>query len=133
MRRSLQTIIWLAADAVFVNAAFYSGYLLRFDGVIEMNAFLPYLSLWPYLTWAHLVIFAIFKLYAHPNRLSKKEIWINTVYASTIAIMTSMSITYIFRHLCGLIPSSVFGAAWLFNIILAGGWRAFVRHEDLPA
>jgi FlaA1/EpsC-like NDP-sugar epimerase len=129
VKKIYRVVSWLITDIVFVNMAFYSAYLIRFNGVIEMPSFIPYLHLWPHISVAHLIIFSIFRFYVHSRRFSKKEIFINTFNACTISALASISIVYVMRHLWGFIPSLVFVFAWGFNIILAGGWRVFVRYE----
>jgi FlaA1/EpsC-like NDP-sugar epimerase len=111
--------------------AFYSAYLIRYGGVILMSAFIPYLHLWPYISGAHLIIFAIFGLYEPPANFSKKQVFINTLNASIISALTSISIVYTMRYFYGFMPSAVFALALLFNIILVCGWRVFVRYENL--
>lgn len=129
MRKLFRMIIWLIIDIILVNISIYSAYLVRFKGIIEPPAFFPYLYLWPHITLAHLISFAIFKLYYHPIKFSKKEVLINTTYASTIAAMASISIVYTMRSIYGFMPSSVFAFACIFNIILIGGWRVYIRYE----
>ena len=129
MRRFFQIISWLIADAIFVNMAYYSGYLNRFNGVIEIPAFIPYLHLWPHISVAHLIVFSIFKLYKPAQKFSKKDIFIKTINASSISALASISIVYIMRHFWGFMPSSVFALGCVFNITLAGGWRIFVRYD----
>jgi FlaA1/EpsC-like NDP-sugar epimerase len=130
LKKILRIISWLIADIIFVNMAFYSAYLIRFKGIIETPAFIPYLHLWPHISSAHLIIFSIFKLYEPPNKFSKKQTLINTFNASTISILASMSIVYTMRHFWGFIPSLVFVFAWGFNILLVSGWRVFIRYES---
>ena len=131
MRRFLQIIIWLITDFIFVNMAYYTSYLIRFDGVIaEEPAFIPYTHLWLYISAAHLIVFSIFKLYEPIRKISKSDIFIRTANASIISALASMSITYAMRRFCGFMPSSVFVFACIFNIILAGCWRAFIRYES---
>ena len=125
----LRIISWLIADIIFINISFYSAYLIRFKGVIKLPAFMPYLHLWPHINLAHLIIFSIFRLYRYPQRLVKRELFINTVNASTISTLASMSIVYTMRHFWGFMPSSVFAIALVFNIILIYGWRVFVRYD----
>jgi len=124
-----KTIVGLFADIIYVNISIYAGYLSRFKGNIDPTAFSPYIKLWPYITCAHLIILSIFKAYRDPQELSKKEIFIKTFHASTIASLASMSIVYIMRDICGFMPSSVFAFAWFFNPILLTGWRLFIRYE----
>lgn len=128
LKKILRIISWLSADVIFVNMAYYSAYLLRFKGIIEQPAFLPYLHLWPYISLTHLILFSLFQLYESPNKFSKKQILINTFDASAIACLASISIAYMMRHIFGFMPSLVFGLAFIFNIILVSGWRVFVRY-----
>ena len=109
--------------------AFYSAYLVRFGGSIEMSVLIPYLHLWPYISGAHLIIFAIFRLYEPPANFSKKQVLINTLNASIISALASISITYTMRHFYGFMPSGVFVLALGFNIILVCGWRVFIRYD----
>ena len=129
MLKIFRIIIWLIADIIFVNMAFYIAYLIRLNGMIQPEPFMPYTHLWPYITLTHLIIFSIFGLYKYSVTPTKKIIFINTLYASTVAALASMSIVYTMRHFTGLIPSSIFALAWFFNIILISGWRAFIRYE----
>jgi FlaA1/EpsC-like NDP-sugar epimerase len=122
-------IVSLFADIIYVNISYYTGYLLRFKGNIDPVAFASYLRLWPYITAAHLVILAIFKAYKDPKEYSKKEIFVKTFNASTIACLASMSIVYSMRHFYGFIPSSVFIFTWFFNLIFLCGWRLFIRYQ----
>lgn len=120
---------WLITDIILVNIGIYSGYLIRFNGVIDPKAFQPYLHLWYFLTIAHLAIFAFFKLYYHPKRFSKIEVIARTIKAVTLATLASACIIYLYRFTEGAFPSLVFTSAWLINIILVGGWRTFIRYE----
>jgi len=129
MRIFFQIISWLIADAIFVNMAYYSGYLIRFSGIIEMPAFMPYLRLWPYITFAHLIVFSIFKLYEPAPKVSKRAIFTGIINASAVSTLAAMSIVYAMRHFWGFMPSSVFALGCVFNIILSGGWRIFVRYD----
>jgi FlaA1/EpsC-like NDP-sugar epimerase len=124
-----KTIVSLFADIVYVNISIYGGYLLRFKGNIDPEAFAPYLHLWPYITCAYLIILSIFQAYRDPHEFSKKEICIKILNASTIASLASLSIVYIMRYTYGFMPSSVFAFAWFFNLILLCGWRLFIRYQ----
>lgn len=129
VKEILRIISWLIADIIFINMSFYSAYLIRFKGIIEAHAFIPYLHLWLHISAVHLIVFFIFRLYQPPNKFSKKQILINTFNASTISILASMSIVYVMRHFWGFMPSSVFVFASAFNIILVCSWRVFIRYE----
>jgi FlaA1/EpsC-like NDP-sugar epimerase len=122
-------IVSLFADIIYVNINYYTGYLLRFKGNIDPTAFASYLRLWPYITAAHLVILAIFKAYKDPKEYSKKEIFIKTFHASTIACLAVISIVYAMRNIHGFMPSAVFVFAWFFNLIFLCGWRLFIRYQ----
>lgn len=128
-KNTLRIITWPILDVIFISMSFYTAYLIRFKGIIEARAFMPYLRLWPYISLSHLIIFYIFRLYESPLRLSRKKALINALSACTVSILASISIVYMMRHFWRFIPSSVFIFAWGFNIILAGGWRLFVRYE----
>ena len=130
LKRILRIISWLALDIIFVNMVFYSAYLVRFNGIIEIPAFLPYLKLWPHITGAHLVIFFLYKLYVPLIKHSKRQILKDTFLASLVSCLTSISIVYAMRNFFGFIPFLVFAFAGAFNIILVGGWRIFVRYES---
>lgn len=129
LKKILRIISWLALDIIFVNMAFYSAYLIRFKGIIDIPSFVPYLHLWLYINMVHLIIFSIFMLYESPNKFLKRQILINAFKASTISALASMAIVYTMRHFWGVMPSSVFAFAWSFNIILVGGCRVFVKNE----
>lgn len=116
----------LLADIVLINISFYTAYLIRFNGIIEMPAFSPYLKLWPRLSLAHLLIFYLCKLCQGLPKQSRKELFLNVVIASAIGALSSISIVYVTRDAFGFIPSSVFVFAFLFNILLLCGWRMLV-------
>lgn len=130
IKKILRITSWFILDTIFVNMAFYTGYLVRFQGIIEPPAFRPYLHLWPHISTAHLIIFSIFRLYEPPNRFLKKQIFVNTSYASIISTFASMSIVYAMRRFWGFMPTLVFAFVLVFNIILVGGWRIFIRYES---
>lgn len=124
-----KTIVSIFADIIYINISVYASYLLRFKGNIEPGAFSPYLKLWLYITCAHLISLAIFKAYKDPKEYSKKEIFIMTFHASTIACLASMSIAYAMRNIYGFMPSAIFVFAWIFNLIFLSGWRIFIRYQ----
>ena len=132
LKKDLKILSWLITDIILVNTGIYIAYLTRFDGIIDPVAFVPYLYSWQYITAAHLVIFAFFKLYYHPNNFSKFEIFLNSVKATTTAALASICVVYFFRAKTSAFPSLVFIIGWFFNIILISGWRVFIRYENFP-
>jgi len=115
-------------DGILVNMSFYIAYLIRFDGVIDMNAFRPYMRLWPYLSLVHIIIFYFFRLYSSvlARSGSKRGLFAGVLNSSVIGAMASMSVNYVTRHFAGFMPSVVFVLACLFNILLILGYRFFV-------
>jgi len=124
-----KTIVGLFADVIYVNISYYASYLLRFRSNIKAPAFNPYLSFWPYITTARLIILSLFKACKAPKESSKKEIFVNTSNVTIIACLASMSIVYAMRNIYGFMPSPVFVFAWFFNLILLCGRRLFIRYQ----
>lgn len=121
----MRIIGWPALDVLFVNIAFYIGYLIRFKGIIELSAFFAYLKLWAYISCAYIILFSVFGLYGVSEKL-----FFTVLKAVTAATLVSMSIVYIMRSFYGFIPSLVFAFSWGINIILVYGWRRFVRNDS---
>lgn len=129
IKETLRNIASLFVDIILVNMSFYIAYLIRFDGVIDMNAFLPYLRLWIHISLAHTIIFYFFRLYDNKSypALYRKRLFLDVSAASVIAAMASVSIVYARRDFSGFIPSLIFALACVLNILFICGWRIFVR------
>lgn len=127
----LGNISLLFVDLILINISFYIAYLIRFDGVIDMNAFRPYIYLWLYISLVHITIFYLFKLYNHTflRASRKEELFVNVLSSSVIGGLGAISLNYAMRHFSGFMPSLVFVLACLLNIVFVCGFRIFVIRQ----
>lgn len=124
------TLLFLILDAIFINFAYFSALLLRYDNNIPFTDLHSWLILAPGITLLTIVAYIFFGLYRRLWRYAS----IGDLYAVlggvTVGSLFVVALAYIFIYPSGLastLPRSVYFIAWLLNLVFTGGSRLSLR------
>jgi len=116
----------LLLDAVLVTMAYFSAYLLRFEGQLPLNHWAQIKITLPFLIPFKLICFFIFGLYRgmwrYTSLVDLKNVVIATSVSSAVIVLTILSL-YRFHGY----SRSVFVIDWGLTLFLIGGIRVAIR------
>jgi len=116
----------LLLDAVLVTMAYFSAYLLRFEGQPPLNHWAQFKSTLPFLIPFKLICFFIFGLYRGMWRYTSLVDLRNIFNASSLSsIIIVLSILFLYRF--HGYSRSVFVIDWVFTLLFIGGIRVAIR------
>jgi len=107
-------------------AVYYSTYLLRFEGQLDVYWRQQFLSSVVWIVAIKLVVFTWFRVYQGWGRLVAFHDLLTLIQAATVSLLLAVLINRIFlpHH---VIPRSVFLLDWGETIVVLGGVRALMR------
>ena len=116
----------LLLDAVLVTMAYFSAYLLRFEGHIPLTHWAQFKSTLPFLIPLKLMCLFIFGLYRGMWRYTSLVDLRNIFNASSLSsIIVVLSILFLYRF--HGYSRSVFVIDWVFTLLFIGGIRVAIR------
>ncbi len=121
----LYAIISVIIDAFLVNAGITLSFLIRFKGQVPEINFMPYKSLWLFVTIIMLGVFYSFGLYHRKKNYTTVNIIDNTIRSVFFGTLILFVAVYSVRLRLGKFPTSVLGISWIVNTVFIGGWRLF--------
>lgn len=124
MRRNLISMMLMLLDATVVTLASCLALLVRFDGVVQMHYFNVVINYLAVTIFIRLIIFYAFGLYHRLWRYAGVNELLSIVGA--VSLSSLIIILYMSAKHADL-PRSIQLLSWLFNILLVGGSRMFIR------
>ncbi|GAV26222.1 sugar transferase [Carboxydothermus islandicus] len=119
----LLTISSVLIDAVFLNLGFVAAFLLRFGFKLPEENFIAYLTVYPWVTLAGLLLFNVYGLYQSYKR-SREEVIASTVWAIVLLLPVAMGMAFFFRGFA--FPRTVFVVALILQLIIFIPWRLWL-------
>lgn len=124
MKKFIRIGLLLVADALLVMTSFYAAYLLRFDGQIPSQYWLPFAENWFYLILIKLVSFYVFRLYKSLWRYASIDELLQIALASVVA--TSLVVSFMVVR-GQSIPRSIYVLTAIFDFLLLSTMRLSYR------
>jgi len=126
----LLTIASVLIDAVFLNLGFIAAFLLRFGFKLPEENFIAYLTVYPWVTLAGIVLFNVYGLYQSYKR-TRAEVIASTVWAVVLLLPIAMGMAFFFRGFA--FPRTVFVVALLLQLIIFIPWRLWLWQQEKKA
>ena len=126
----LLTIVSVLLDAVFLNLGFVAAFLLRFGFKLPEENFIAYLTVYPWVTLAGLLLFNVYGLYQSYKR-SRAEVIASTVWAIVLLLPVAMGMAFFFRGFS--FPRTVFVVALILQLIIFIPWRLWLWRLEKKA
>ncbi|NYE56953.1 sugar transferase [Carboxydothermus ferrireducens] len=126
----LLTIASVLIDAVFLNLGFVAAFLLRFGFKLPEENFIAYLTVYPWVTLAGLLLFNVYGLYQSYKR-SRAEVIASTVWAIVLLLPVAMGMAFFFRGFS--FPRTVFVVALILQLIIFIPWRLWLWRLEKKA
>jgi FlaA1/EpsC-like NDP-sugar epimerase len=116
----------LLLDCIFIIAAYFLAYFLRFEGEIPSQEWVKFKATIPYIVPFKLLVFFVFGLYRGMWRYTSLVDFLNVLKATLFSSgMIILSILFIYRF--EGFPRSVFILDWILSFIFIGGIRVAIR------
>jgi FlaA1/EpsC-like NDP-sugar epimerase len=116
----------LLLDCIFIIAAYFLAYFLRFEGEIPFQEWVKFKATIPYIVPFKLLVFFVFGLYRGMWRYTSLVDFLNVLKATLFSSgMIILAILFIYRF--EGFPRSVFILDWLLSFIFIGGIRVAIR------
>jgi FlaA1/EpsC-like NDP-sugar epimerase len=116
----------LLLDGIFIIAAYFLAYFLRFEGEIPYGEWMKFKATIPYTVIFKLLIFFVFGLYRGMWRYTSLVDFLNVLKATLFSsIIIILAILFIYRF--EGFPRSVFILDWILSFIFIGGIRVAIR------
>ena len=129
MRHLIRTknfYLMLLLDCIFIIAAYFLAYFLRFEGEIPSQEWVKFKATIPYIVPFKLLVFFVFGLYRGMWRYTSLVDFLNVLKATLFSSgMIILSILFIYRF--EGFPRSVFILDWILSFIFIGGIRVAIR------
>lgn len=123
MNRHIKQILLITLDVLFVNAAIFAGYYIRFSWDIPQAYLRIYFKSFIAISVIMVVCFCIFKLYQSIWRYAS----IDELMSVIVAVSVGTGLSYVYGLMVGYrLPLSIYFIMWALTIMSSGGIR-FIR------
>jgi exopolysaccharide biosynthesis polyprenyl glycosylphosphotransferase len=121
-------VLSIVVDAVLVNVGFVLAFLLRFEGQLPAFNFNAYVLLAPLLTLLYLAGAWVYGLYDPERADTAWAVVRGAVAAVTVGTLLTAAVAFFGGSRTASFARSTILIAWVFDLLLLGGWRlAYLR------
>jgi len=119
----------LIFDAILINGGIVLAFLIRFGGKLPETNFEAYKIMC--LPFTLIILLALYA-FGLQNWRKLDDIQNNIFKAISFGTLVIMAVTYVNRNIATSFPTSVFGIAWIINILLLTSWRVIAKEVYRP-